>query len=135
MSVESTREVLMQYFNSEHLDVSMMANDVVFTSMATGQEYHEPEGILQMLNYFYRIAFDATATLKNLVVEDQKAIAEWDFIGRHTGEFAGIPATGKDVRVPLCVAYDLEHDQIKRGRFYFEMPALLQQLGVNSGAG
>ena len=29
MSVESTREVLMQYFNSEHSDVSMMANDVV----------------------------------------------------------------------------------------------------------
>ena len=69
------------------------------------------------------------------MVEDQKAIAEWDFIGRHIGEFAGIPATGKDVRVPLCVAYDLENDQIKRGRFYFEMPALLQQLGVNSGAG
>ena len=135
MSVESTREVLMKYFNSEHSDVSMMANDVVFTSMATGQEYRGPEGILQMLNYFYRIAFDATATLKNLVVEDQKAIAEWDFIGRHTGEFAGIPATGKDVRVPLCVAYDLENDKIKRGRFYFEMPALLQQLGVNSGAG
>ena len=135
MSVENTREVLRQYFNSAHADVSMMANDVVFTSMATGQEYHGPEGILQMLNYFYRIAFDATAELKNLVVGDQKAIAEWDFIGRHTGEFAGIPATGKDVRVPLCVAYDLENDQIKRGRFYFEMPALLQQLGVHSGAG
>ena len=65
MSVESTREVLMQYYNSEHSDVSMMAHDVVFTSMATGQEWHGPEGILQMLHYFYRIAFDATTALKN----------------------------------------------------------------------
>jgi hypothetical protein len=29
-----------------------------------------------------------------------------DFVGKHIGEFAGIPATGKDVRVPLCVVYD-----------------------------
>ena len=50
-----------------------------------------------------------------------------------SGEFAGIPATGKDVRVPLCVVYDLENDQIKQGRVYFEMPALLQQLGIQMG--
>ena len=32
-----------------------------------------------------------------------------------------------------CVVYDLENDLIKRGRVYFEMPALLQQLGVVVG--
>jgi len=36
------------------------------------------------------------------------------------------------VRVPICVVYDLENDQIKRGRVYFEMPALLQQLGMSA---
>jgi predicted ester cyclase len=55
---------------------------------------------------------------------------EGDFVGKHIGEFAGIPAIGKDVCVPLCVIYDLENDQNKRGRVYFEMPALLQQLGL-----
>jgi len=45
MSIESTRETMMRYFNSEHGDVSMMANDVVFTIMATGQEHHTPEGV------------------------------------------------------------------------------------------
>lgn len=64
---------------------------------------------------------------------EQNAMSEGDFVGKHIGEFAGIPATGKDVRVPLCVVYDLENDQIKRGRAYFEMPALLQQLGVPMG--
>jgi len=28
----------------------------------------------------------------------------------------------------LCVVYDLEDNLIKRGRVYFEMPVLLQQL-------
>jgi hypothetical protein len=32
-----------------------------------------------------------------------------------------------------CVVYDLENDQIARGRVYFEMPALLQQLGLATG--
>lgn len=135
MSVESTQEVMTPYFNSEHSDVSMMAEDVVFTVMATGQEHRGHEGVLGMLNYFYHIAFDATAKTTNTIVADGQAVIEADFVGKHIGEFAGIPATGKDVRVPSSVVYDLKNDQITRGRIYFEIPALLQQLGMNMGAG
>jgi steroid delta-isomerase-like uncharacterized protein len=117
-----------QYFNSNHSDVSMMAEDVVFTIMATGQEHRGRDGVLQLLTYFYHIAFEARAESSNLVFADGQAVWEGEFIGRHIGEFAGVPATGKQVRVPLCVVYDLEQDQIKRGRVYFEMPALFQQL-------
>lgn len=130
MSIESTRNLMTKYFNSNHSDVSMMARDVVFTIMATGQEHHGPDGVLQMLNYFYHVAFDATAETRNMIFADGKAVVESDFIGKHIGEFAGIAATNKSVRVPLCVVYDLEDDLIKRGRVYFEMPVLLKQLGV-----
>ncbi|MEJ2304948.1 MAG: hypothetical protein P8Y14_25785, partial [Anaerolineales bacterium] len=78
MSTESTHKIMTQYFSSEHSDVSMMAEDVVFTIMATGDEHKSPEGVLQMLNYFYRIAFEATAEMKNFVVADGKAVSEWD---------------------------------------------------------
>ncbi len=128
MSVESTQATMIRYFNSEHGDVSMMAKNVTFTIMASGQEHHNPEGVMQMLNYFYHIAFDATFETRVMLFGESNAMTEGDFIGKHIGEFAGIPATGKQVRVPLCVVYDLENDQIVRGRVYFEMPALLQQL-------
>jgi steroid delta-isomerase-like uncharacterized protein len=131
MSIESTRETMLSYFNSEHSDVSMMADDVVFTVMATGQEHQGREGVLGMLNYFYHVAFDATATTRTTLFGETNAMVEGEFIGKHIGEFAGIPATGKDVRVPLCVVYDLADGKIKDGRVYFEMPALLQQLGVS----
>jgi hypothetical protein len=38
-------------------------------------------------------------------------------------KFAANPmtGTGKDVRVPLCVVYDLENDQIKRRRVYLRL--------------
>ena len=135
MSVESTRQVMMKYAESEHTDVSLMAEDVVFTITATGDEHRGREGVLQMLNYFYRIAFEAKAETTNMVFADQQAVFEADFVGKHIGEFAGIPATGKEVHVPLCVVYDLENDQIKRARVYFETPALLQQLGIQMGPG
>lgn len=133
MSVESTREAMTRYFNSEHSDVRVMADDVVFTIMATGQTHLGPEAVLGMLNYFYRIAFDATAETKNTILADGQAVFEGDFVGRHIGEFAGIPATNKDVRVPIAVIYDLENDQITQGRVYFEMPVLMQQLGIGMG--
>lgn len=132
MSIESTREMMLRYFNSEHSDVSMMAEDVVFTIMATGQEHHGRDGVLGMLNYFYHTAFDATSTTHVTLFGENNAMVEGDFVGKHIGEFAGIPATGKDVRVPLCVVYDVANGQIKHGRVYFEMPALLQQLGASA---
>lgn len=130
MSVESTRETMMRYFNSEHGDTSMMADDVEFTIMDTGQQEVGPDGVMQMLNYFYHVAFEATAETKNLVIADGQAVLEAYFTGKHIGEFVGIPATGRDVRVPLCVAYDLENDRIKRARIYLSSGAMLLQLGV-----
>jgi steroid delta-isomerase-like uncharacterized protein len=132
MSIESTRETMQRYFDSDHSDASMLAEDVVFTVMATGEEHHGRGGVLGMLTYFYQIAFEAAFASRVKLFGENNAMIEGDFVGKHIGEFAGIPATGKEVRVPLCVVYDLANDQIQQGRVYFEMPALLQQLGVNS---
>ncbi len=130
MSVESTREVMERYMSSEHTDVSDMADDVVFTIMATGQEHKGPEAILGMLNYFYRVAFDATADTLNTIYADGQCCLEAAFRGKHIGEFAGVPASGKEVNVPLCVVYKLEDDKIKRANVYFEIPAFLAQVGA-----
>lgn len=134
MSVKLTRMVMQQYFDGEHKNVSMMADDVVFTLMATGEESRGRAAVLGMLDYFYRQAFDATAVTKNAFFADGKAVVEGDFIGRHVGVFAGMLPTHKKVCVPICVVYDLDHDKIKRARIYFEMPVLMQQLGAHSDA-
>ncbi len=49
------------------------------------------------------------------------------FIGRHVGEFAGIAATGNQVRVPYTVFYDLHDGQIESLRLYRLAP-LTEQL-------
>lgn len=59
---------------------------------------------------------------------ENNAMLEAEFVGKHIGEFSGVPATGKEVRVPLCVIYDIEEEKIKRARIYFEIPALMDQI-------
>jgi steroid delta-isomerase-like uncharacterized protein len=130
MSIESTREVMGRYWDESHSDMSMIAPDVVFTVMGTGQEFRGPDAVAGMLQYFYHVAFDAQPIVKSTVFGDNQAVLEADFVGKHIGDFGGKPATGKDVNVPLCVVYDLEGGQIKRGRIYFEADALRAQLGV-----
>jgi steroid delta-isomerase-like uncharacterized protein len=130
MSVQRTREAVERYINSDHRDLSMMADDVVFTSMATGDEHRGVEGVRRMLEHVYHEAFDARAESRTRIYADDNAVLEADFVGTHVGTFAGIPATGRSVRVPLCVVYDLRDGRIVRGRVYLELPVLLRQLGA-----
>jgi steroid delta-isomerase-like uncharacterized protein len=129
VSVERTREVMSRYWESDHHDLSMMADDVVFEHMATGDTHRGPDEVRKVLDYMYRQAFDATAEIRSRICGERQAVLEAEFVGKHIGEFANIPATGRSVRVPLCVVYDLEADRIKRARIYIELPVLMRQLG------
>jgi steroid delta-isomerase-like uncharacterized protein len=135
MSVESTRQILERYFSAHDGAVELMASDVVFTIMGSGEQHRGREAVSAMLKYFYQIAFDASAETTTVIYADGQCALEADFVGKHSGDFAGIPATHKHVRVPLCVVYDLENDQIKRGRVHFEAPALMAQFGVEPRSG
>jgi steroid delta-isomerase-like uncharacterized protein len=130
MSVQRTRDAVERYLNSAHTDLSMMADDVVFTTMATGDEHRGIEGVRRMLRYVYHEAFEAKAETRNRIYAENNAVLEGHFVGKHIGTFAGIEATGRQVRVPLCVVYDLQDGQIVRGRVYLEVPVMMQQLGA-----
>jgi steroid delta-isomerase-like uncharacterized protein len=130
MSVERTRDAVERYLNSAHTDLSMMAEDVVFTTMATGEEHRGVEAVRRMLHHVYHEAFDAKAETRNRIYAESNAVLEGYFVGKHIGTFAGIGATGKQVRVPLCVVYDLQDGRIVRGRVYLEVPVMMQQLGA-----
>ena len=73
-------------------------------------------------------AFDARAELKDLLVDEGKAAIEADFVGTHTGEFAGIRTTGRSVRVPYSAVYDLRGGKISGLRIYFPMSLVIEQL-------
>ena len=102
MSVQRTRDAVERYLNSAHTDLSMMADDVVFTTMATGDEHRGVEGVRRMLRYVYHEAFEAKAETRNRIYAENNAVLEGDFVGKHIGTFAGIEATG---RYPTAVLW------------------------------
>ena len=122
----SAQENMEAYFATH--DVQYVAEDAVFTHMSTGDKTIGREAVRQMLQYFYHIAFDARAEIKNKIITEKKAVLEADFIGKHIGEFAGIPPTNKEVNVPLCIIYDLENGLVKHARVYMLMDVMIKQL-------
>ena len=125
------RQVVQDYVNAlvKRGDFSVyFTDDVVATIEGTDQRADGREAAEQLIRYIHESAFDAHPELKNLLVDDGKAAIEADFVGTHTGEFAGVQATGRAVRVPYSVVYDLRDDQISKLRIYFPMSHLVEQL-------
>lgn len=128
MSESQVQRMMERYLDSNHEELSMLAEHVVFTTMATGTEHTGRDAVAGMLHFMYHEAFDAHAERRSLICTADHAVLEATFVGRHIGEFADIPATGKTVRVPLCVVYDIDGGQIVSGRVYIEMPVMMAQL-------
>jgi steroid delta-isomerase-like uncharacterized protein len=126
-TVATTQSVMEQYFASGH-DVKYLAEDAVFTDMGNGKETHGREAVGQMLQYMYHVAFDAKAEVTNKVFAENKATMEFNFKGKHIGEFAGLPPTNKEISVPICVVYDLQDGLIKKARIYLLSDTMMQQL-------
>jgi len=107
---------------------AFLAEDVKWTTMETGEELHGREPVRAFIDALHTQLFDARPEVRSIVAADGAACLEADFVGTHTGEFAGIPATGAKVRVPYCVVYDVEGDLITALRGYLPLGVLVGQL-------
>jgi predicted ester cyclase len=125
MSVEQVRETLRQY-----AEVLLARGEYgrFFALMGTGHQTRGAQAAEQSIRFLHETAFDAEPEMTNLVVNERGAAVEAVFVGTHTGEFAGVSATGNSVRVPYSVFYDVAADKIKALRIYMPMDQLLAQI-------
>lgn len=131
MTIDQTRQVLTDYLDGH--DVTRVAEDAVFHDTATGRDAVGREAIETMLEWWYHGAFEAHADRKRMIVGEGAAALEADFVGTHIGEFDGIPATGRQVRVPFCVLYDIADGAITRADIYLQAAVMKAQLANGSG--
>ena len=126
MSIEETRKVLEAYWQDH--DPRYVAENAVFTMQPTGEEIRGRDAIAKHLAGFYHGALDARAVRSNAIFGDGQGVLEARVVGRHTGVFAGVAATGRDVDVPLCVTYEVAGGLIERARIYLLVNVLLKQI-------
>ena len=131
MSAETTAETMRSYLDALLARgdfAEYYTDEVTWTTVGADQELQGRQPVQEFLMWMHTQAFDAHPKVKTLVVGDGQAALEADFVGTHTGEFLGMPATSKRVQVPYCVVYDLQDDKITALRAYIPMDLFAQQL-------
>ena len=73
---------------------------------------------------------DIVFSIQEQIAEHDKVASRFEWTGTHSGEFLGIPATGRPVRVWGIVFDRLENGRIKETRIIMDTLGLMAQLGV-----
>ena len=69
-------------------------------------------------------------TIKDVFGSGNKLVKHWNFKGKHTGVFFGIPATGKDVNIDGVTLVRMDGGKIAEERDFMDNMEFLQQLGI-----
>lgn len=105
-----------------------LADDVTLTFMGADMRVEGREGVQQFIDLAHQHAFETDIQVRNAAYGENTAILEAEFIGKHIGEFQGVPASGKQVDVPYAAAYELDGEKIKELRLYFPLDLLMSQI-------
>ena len=98
--------------------------------VATGQ-VHEGRDEVVAYHRAQRTAFpdQRHENVRMHVAEDDTVIAEFDLLGTSTGEFLGLPPTGRSFRVAVIAVFSFDGDRITNERVYLDGASLLRQIG------
>ena len=88
------------------------------------------EGLKDILRAMRAGFPDIVFSIKEQIAEDDKVASRFEWTGTHHGEFLGIPATGRSVRVWGVVIDRLEDGRIKDTRIIMDTLGMMGQLGV-----
>ncbi|WP_395768950.1 ester cyclase [Aquirufa sp.] len=73
---------------------------------------------------------DREFIIKETFASGNKLVKYWQFKGKHTGNFFGIPATGKSVDVIGCTIATIIGEKITEERDFFDNLEFFRQLGI-----
>ena len=131
MPIEATERTITAYLDSLRTggDFALFfADDVVWTTMETGDQLRGRDAVRDFIVDLHSQAFRASPEFGSVTVSDGVAGLEAVFVGTHVGDFAGVPATGAEVRMPHSVFYDVADGRIRALRAYFPSTSLVRRL-------
>jgi steroid delta-isomerase-like uncharacterized protein len=134
-SLEETRTVIDAYLAAlvARQDIaSFFRDDVVLELVDVGQRIQGRDAVAGAILGWQQQSFDAHPVLRSVIVGEGTAAIEAVFVGTQTGEFAGIPASGKHVAVPYAVFYDVADGKITAVRIYGFVSGMMAQLTADA---
>ncbi len=134
MSLEENKEIVRRYqgaYNNNRLDVldEIVAADVLTPKIMPGM----PPG-LEGAKLVHQTSLtgmpDFHTAIEDLIAEDDKVVARISMTGTHTGNFWGIPATGKKVEFTGVYIVRIADGKIVEHWGEEDGLSLMQQLGA-----
>jgi steroid delta-isomerase-like uncharacterized protein len=91
------------------------------------------EGFKQVMAMFFTAFPDMKVTIEDVIAEGDKVVSRGVFTGTHQGDFQGIPATQKSVRVKYIDIWRFEDGKAVENWVQIDTMGMMQQLGVIPG--
>jgi steroid delta-isomerase-like uncharacterized protein len=139
MSVQDNKAIVRRY-----IEIGWSKGDmaVVAESVAADYRRHQPNmaipvesgAALQELIGSYRAGVpDLNIVVEHLVAEDDRVVTRVRCTGHHTGELAGIPASGRPVDFTATDIFHMAEGRIVESWHNVDDYGLLAQIGVLGG--
>jgi steroid delta-isomerase-like uncharacterized protein len=133
MAIEANKELARRFFAEVWNEGREAAIDQFIAADAAGNDPDFGAGREAFRAQWrqWRAAFpDLRFAVDDLIAEGDKVLTRWTLTGTHTGEFMGIPATGRRISVTGMSLDRIENGMIVEGFDGWDALGLRRQLGV-----
>jgi hypothetical protein len=122
------RQIAEPYFRGHSHEA--LAPDVVSVDVPTGREVSGRDAVVDgVMADFWGRAFEGGGKLaRTAYASDGTALMEFDYVGRHIGEFHGVAATGRTVEAKICIVATVGEEHIEREHYYYPLAHMLEQI-------
>jgi hypothetical protein len=93
-------------------------------------EFKGPEGFKQMVAMICKACPDTHYTIDDMVAEGDKVAVLYTFTGTFTGEFQGIPPTGKRAEMKQAFIYHFKDGKEVKALVLHDPNELFRELGI-----
>jgi steroid delta-isomerase-like uncharacterized protein len=130
-NMTTNRRFYEEVINQQHLAVvdEVAGEEYVSHSFPPGLPPGR-EGLKAFISAFHAAFPDGHLSIDQMIAEGDTVATRLTFRGTHTGDFLGIPATGKHVVVPALDMARYAHGKVVEHWGGPDQMSLMQQLGV-----
>ncbi len=97
-----------------------------------GQRMDGPDAGIAVAQMFANAMSDAKITVDRMYASGDVVVTEFTGSGTHDGNFMGIAASGRKVRMPVCNVIEVRDGKVHTEREYMDAAHLVQQMGATS---
>ena len=124
------RHVLAENRRSIEGLLETLYSEPIYKIMATNATFKGRDQVAQFYTGLFDGVPDATFELINAFVGEEGVVEESILRGTHRGLLFGMPATGREIALPLTIVFPILNGEIMGERLYFDLATLARQLGV-----